>query len=174
MDALFFDTDCLSAFLLVDEENLLYALYPGRLVIPGQVYTELSCVPRLKNKTDTLISCHKAAVKCIETETEAAELYYILTESPSQGHAVIGRGEAACIALAKTTGGILASNNLRDISSYVQEFKLQLMTTGNILVDACCKRLIGEELGNTIWAKMLARHRKLGADTFSEFLHRQR
>lgn len=174
MDALFLDTDCLSAFLWVDEENLLYALYPGRLVIPGQVRAELSYVPKLKSKTDALIACGKAAVEDIETGTEAAELYYILTEVPSRGHVPIGRGEAACIALAKITDGILASNNLRDVSLYVQEFELRLLTTGDILVEAYHRQQIDEEQGNTIWAKMLARRREIGANTFSEFLHRQR
>jgi predicted nucleic acid-binding protein len=174
MDTLFLDTDCLSAFLWVDEENLLYALYPGRLVIPGQVRAELSYVPKLKSKTDALIACGKAAVEDIETGTEAAELYYILTESPSRGHVPIGRGEAACIALAKVTDGILASNNLRDVSAYVHEFKLRLLTTGDILVDAYRGQEIDEERGNIIWAKMLAKRRQLGAETFSEFLQHQK
>lgn len=38
----FFDTDCLSAFLWADNESILAKLYPGRIVIPRQVYNELS------------------------------------------------------------------------------------------------------------------------------------
>ena len=39
---IFFDTDCLSAFLWVNNESLLPILYPGKIVIPEQVYVELS------------------------------------------------------------------------------------------------------------------------------------
>jgi len=31
---LFFDTDCISSFLWVKEENILIKLYPGRIVLP--------------------------------------------------------------------------------------------------------------------------------------------
>jgi hypothetical protein len=36
-DKLFFDTDCISSFLWVKEENLLLKLYPGIVVLPKQV-----------------------------------------------------------------------------------------------------------------------------------------
>lgn len=41
-DKLFFDTDCISAFLWVKEENILFKLYPNRVVLPKQVFDELS------------------------------------------------------------------------------------------------------------------------------------
>ena len=42
IDSLFFDTDCISAFLWVNEEFLLSQLYPTKIVIPQEVYKELS------------------------------------------------------------------------------------------------------------------------------------
>ena len=41
-EPLFFDTDCISAFLWVDNESILSKLFPGRIVIPKEVYDELS------------------------------------------------------------------------------------------------------------------------------------
>jgi len=171
-DSLFFDTDCLSAFLWVDRENLLTDLYPGQVVIPEQVYGELSLpgVFRFSIRVDTLFSQKRVAIVNIETGTEAFDLYYTLSAFPSKGHSIIGKGEAACIALAKTTGGIIASNNLRDVSSYVKEFDLRHVTTGDILVEACDRQYITEDEGNAIWASMLSKRRKLGAETFSEYL----
>ena len=32
-DKLFFDTDCISAFLWVKEENILFKLYPGKIIL---------------------------------------------------------------------------------------------------------------------------------------------
>jgi len=51
-DSLFFDTDCLSAFLWVGNEDLLVKLYPGKVMIPQQVYNELSS-PRISNLNST-------------------------------------------------------------------------------------------------------------------------
>lgn len=39
---LFFDTDCLSSFLWVHREDILLRLYPGKIVLPQQVFNELS------------------------------------------------------------------------------------------------------------------------------------
>lgn len=42
IDSLFFDSDCISAFLWVNEQNLIALLYPGMVVIPKPAYDELS------------------------------------------------------------------------------------------------------------------------------------
>ncbi|VOO39812.1 zinc metallopeptidase [Streptococcus pneumoniae] len=49
---------------------------------------------------------------------------------------IIGKGEGASISLAKKHNGILGSNNLRDVKPYVEEFSLEHMTTGDILIEA--------------------------------------
>jgi len=52
IDSLFFDTDCISAFLWVNEQSLLISLYPGKIIIPQPVYDELSYknTPHLKQR----------------------------------------------------------------------------------------------------------------------------
>ncbi|HZK71510.1 MAG TPA: hypothetical protein VFD03_08355 [Clostridia bacterium] len=49
----------------------------------------------------------------INVDSETYALYQKLTTSPDEGHKIIGPGEAASIALAKTNNGIVASNNLK-------------------------------------------------------------
>lgn len=44
------------------------------------------------------------------------------------------------------------------------------MTTGDVLVEALEKGIITEAQGNKIWVDMVKRKRKLGADSFSEYL----
>ena len=83
---------------------------------------------------------------------------------------VIGKGEAAAIVLAQSRGGVIASNNLKDICFYVKRYGLRYMTTGDILVDAFQNEIITEEQGNLIWENMLARRRKIGANSFSDYL----
>lgn len=38
----FFDTDCISSFLWVDERNVIEELFNARIVIPEEVYEEIS------------------------------------------------------------------------------------------------------------------------------------
>lgn len=172
IDSLFFDSDCISAFLWVNEQNLVTQLYPGRVVIPKPAYDELSypTTPHLKERIDVLIGCHQAKLETINVGSEAYELYFKLTNSPDEGRMIIGPGEAASIALANTRNGIVASNNLRDIMWYIAEYDLKHITTGDILMDALEKRLITEETGNTIWRSMLEKRRRLGAMSFTEYL----
>ena len=170
-DNLFFDTDCLSAFLWVNETNILHELYGGKIVLPEPVYQELSnpCIPHIKQRADILISSKDISVKAIEAGTEEYRLYSRLVRG-EKGKKSIGRGEAGGIALAKTYNGVLASNNYRDIAPYVEEYGLQHIDTGQILVEALDKGLINEEEGNKIWREMLEKKRKLPANTFSEYL----
>ena len=55
-DKLFFDTDCISAFLWVKEENILFKLYPGKIILPKPVFSELSnpSIPHIKRKINEL------------------------------------------------------------------------------------------------------------------------
>lgn len=174
-EPLFFDTDCISAFLWVNNESILSKLFPGRVIIPKEVYDELSHpgvnrVKGLKAQVDIMVRSGAATIETIVVGTDTYKLYRKLTNSPDLGHRVIGRGEAASISLAKERNGILASNNLKDISVYVEEYELSHVTTGDIMKMALDKGYIDEAQGNVIWANMIARRRKLGYATFSDYL----
>lgn len=171
-DPLLFDTDCLSAFLWVDGQSLLAQMYPQRIAIPEEVHAELSRpgVPHLKRRVESMLTSGVARIERIQTDGPTYRLYRKLTHHPDAGHRVIGRGEAAAISLAKEMGGILASNNLRDVSSYVREFNLRHVTTGDIMMEALGLGLITEASGNALWQSMIAKRRRLGYDTFTDFL----
>lgn len=174
-EPLFFDTDCISAFLWVDNESILSKLFPGRIVIPKEVYDELSHpgvnrVKGLKAQVDLMLQAGDATIETITVGTDTYELYRKLTSHPDPGKKIIGRGEAASISLAKEKQGILASNNLRDISVYVKEYDLLHLTTGDIMKMALDAGYINESQGNTIWGNMIARKRKLGYASFSDYL----
>lgn len=83
---------------------------------------------------------------------------------------IIGKGEASCIVLAKIKNGVLASNNLKDICWYVKQYKLEFITTADILVMALQKEIITKAEGETIWQSMLKNRRKIGPSTFCEYL----
>ena len=171
-NSIFFDTDCICAFLWVENESILEKMYSGKIVIPKQVYDEIDrpTIPHLKARIDQLINRGVAIVMSMDINSEEYTLYRTLT-TLSKENKVIGSGEAASISLAKKHNGILGSNNLRDIARYVEEFSLKHVTTGDILVEAFRKKLMTEEEGNAIWAEMLKKKRKIGASSFSEFLN---
>jgi hypothetical protein len=64
-------------------------------------------------------------IKTILFGSKEFDLYNSLINPIDQKNMVIGKGEAACIALSNIENGILASNNLSDIMCYVNEFKLE-------------------------------------------------
>lgn len=171
---LFFDTDCLSAFLWINDTNILHELYGGKIVLPEPVYQELSnpSIPHIKQRADVMIRNNDVSVKMIDTDTEEYKLYVELVRG-QKGEKSIGRGEAGGIALAKTYNGVLASNNYKDIAPYIKKYNLKHIDTGQILLEALKNGLITEEEGNDIWRKMLDKKRKLPTNTFSEYLINQ-
>ena len=148
------------------------SLYSGKIKIPQQVYNELSYpgTPQLKTRVDVLTNNGDAAIVPILTDTPEYSLYSKLITSPDEGHIIIGKGEAATIALASTSGGTVASNNLKDVAGYVFELGLRHITTGDILIKAFEASLIAEDEGNTIWSAMLAKKRKIGSASFTNYL----
>lgn len=170
IDKYFFDTDCLSAFLWVREESILSKLYAGRIILPAQVYNELKRVPHLLARADALKSSGDLRVESMEVDSKEYLDYIKMTTAPEEGMRIIGRGEAAGIAMVKQRGGALASNNLRDICPYVEKYAIELVTTGDILVEAMKAGIITEAEGNSIWAEMIRRRRLLPNATFTDFL----
>mgnify|MGYP000985474802 FL=1 len=173
-DQLFFDTDCMSSFLWVKKENILLQLYPGRIVLPQEVFEELSnpSIPHIRKKISSLCTNKDVIIKQIMANTEEFTIYYELAISPPKGEIIIGRGEAAALALARAYNGIIASNNLKDISKYVDKYRLNHVTTGDILVLALNNGLIDESTGNQIWSGMLSKRRLLPSASFSDFLRK--
>ena len=171
-DQIFFDTDCISSFLWVKQENLILQLYPGRIILPQEVFNELShpSIPHIKAKLTALQASKSISTMSIMTNTEEYSILHNLAIAPQKGKKVIGRGEAAALALAKVNNGIIASNNIKDTGQYVSLYKLVHVTTGDILVESLHKGLIDETSGNQIWSNMIKKRRLLPAPTFTEYL----
>ncbi len=171
-DQLFFDADCISSFLWVKQDNLVLQLYPSRIILPQDVFNELShpSIPHIKNRITALQSNGSISTVPIMTHTEEYILYHQLAISPPKGRKKLGKGEAAALALAKVNNGILASNNLKDISPYVSQYSLKHVTTSIILVELYNNGLINENTGNRIWNSLIQKRRLMPAPTFTDFL----
>ena len=174
-DSIFFDTDCICAFLWINRESFPEKKFPGKNVIPQEVYKEIDrpTIPHLKTRIDQIISNGSAVIMSMDISSEEYALYRELITYNGRNK-VIGSGEAASISLAKKHNGVLGSNNLRDVSYYINKYSLKHITTGEILVESFQKGLITEQEGNTILASMLNKKRKIGANLFTEFLKRSK
>lgn len=171
---LFFDTDCLSSFLWINDTNILQTLYGGRIVIPEPVFQELlnPCVPHIGKRTKILIETNIASLWKMEIDKEEYKLYRSLIGGSIKDKA-IGKGEAASIALARTYHGILASNNWKDIVPYIKKYNLKHIDTGHILLEAFKKEIITECEGERIWQQMLDKNRNLPDKTFRAYLEKE-
>ena len=72
----------------------------------------------------------------------------------------MGDGEAAVIALTQENGGVIASNNLRDVKDYVKKHDLNLITTAFILALAYERQIKTKEELDEIWTNMIDNGRK--------------
>lgn len=150
----FFDTDCISSFFKVRQRNIIEELFNARIVFPEEVYEELSNpkVPHLKKQADEMINNGTATIESIAVGSNAFIIFRKLTDPFNKP--MIGNGEGAAIALAYTNGGILASNNLKDVARYVKEYKLEHYTSLTILILAEEQGLLEELECEHIWRSM--------------------
>ena len=84
----------------MNEEKLLVQLYSGKIVIPQQVYNELSDarVSHLRKALDGILSNGDATVTPILTDDSIYKRYIKMTNMPDDGQKTIGKGEAAAFA----------------------------------------------------------------------------
>lgn len=168
-DKIYFDSDCISSFLWTNTEGILVSLYGNRIVIPSLVYEELRKVDHIYNKLQNLISKGVVKTESFGFTTEEFKIYTLLKMGDTK-HPKIGTGEASVIALAKCNEATMASNNLKDISYYLQYYKLNNITTADILYEALQNKLIIKAEAEQIWQNMRRKKRKLPYDTFEEWL----
>ena len=172
MKPTFYDTDCLSCFIVIDDTSILEEQFEC-IYLPYEVYEEFDRphIQKLKNRVDNLID--KGFVKIVKFDTDAEDyLLFMKLSSSYFSDKTIGKGEAAVIVHAKKHNGIVASNNTKDVMRYVEKYNLERITVGDILVMALENGLITEKEGNKIWSKMLKWNRWLNAESFTSYLNK--
>ena len=157
-EKIFYDADCLSCFLAVNECGILQKLF-SKIIIPTAVESEI-----LKDETPRHIKNNfKKLVKLEFVEVQRMEIgsaEYDLFNDIKKDYDFMGEGEAAVIALTRENGGVIASNNLKDVKDMVKEFDLKLITTAFILAIAYEKLIKTKDELDRIWTHMLKNGRK--------------
>jgi len=159
------DSDFLSSFAWVNRLDILESLYSRRMIVLEEVLEELRRVPHLALKVELSIkNGHIRSEAILADSPEALQLAKFLDSGR------YGSGEASCMAYLIQHDGILGSNNLSDIKAFCIQNKKQLLTTADVLHQACKIGLIDLDEADKTWADMLCKKRKLPATSFTEYL----
>ena len=140
--AIFYDTDCLSCFIMVNQTWILEQLY-DKIIIPKQVYNEFKR-PKNNKRIQKIKQLEKKGfliIKSFEINTKEHYTYKQIRDGDITGRD-IGPGESAALTLAIHNNGIIASNNTKDVIEIVKLYKLQWIKTGDILKKAIEKEII--------------------------------
>lgn len=174
IDLYFFDTDCISTFLHIGRQDILVSLYNTRIHVPSFVYKELMHAPHIIiSNFEEMKAFGNIIIDEITYGTEEAKLYTYLTKSAANNKR-IGDGEAATIALAKYNNGVLASNNMKDISYYIDKYDLKHITTADILEKAVNDRIISIEDADSIWKEIMKNGDYMPDNSLSMYINRER
>lgn len=167
---LFIDTDCISAFLWINNEPLVPKIFPNTIV-SNFVYEEIEKIPWKQERIDKLAKRNLIKIFDLQTTplnpSEAAELLDLYNAIVKKYK--FGSGEASCIALSYIYSGIVGSNNFKDIMHAKVDMKFPYITSGDILIIAVHRKLITRAEAESMWQQMLSKRRKLGANSFEEY-----
>lgn len=157
----FFDTDCLLSFLIVNQLSNLCVFFENGIILPRQVYEEIIRWKEYKLIIDSSIKTNVISILDIEVDSIEDKLYMELIKPHK--YKTIGKGEAAAIACAKSRNVSIASNNLKDVKWFVESYSLDHFTTARILSEMIDLNIYTLEFAERLWERMKNHkyHRKL-------------
>lgn len=175
------DNDFLTSFLWSNEEELLITLFKDRLYIPDAVKTEIEVLKGTKFGNPIFLKFLTLLKNDIKVLTinlgsdEESLMEKIRKNFKEQYGKELGEGELQMITLAITQKATFvintASNNLKDIVSFINSKQIDNITTMDALCLAFERNLKTFEELEEIKSKMLARKRKLPPLSIEEYYH---
>lgn len=169
---IFYDSDVLICFLEINEQNILKKLF-SKVIIPDKVFEELTrkkSNQNVKNNLKLLIGEGFVEIEKIEFNTPEYFDYTCMIEGFWSDDVPLGQGEAAAIALALKSFGIVASNNLSDVENLGELDEIPILTFSMIMSFCFELKLMSKSEIELIWQKILNNtNQKLPKDSFSEY-----
>lgn len=174
MTKIYFDSDFLISFLCLNDNNfhIVEKTYNNHeYIIPKEVLSELERrnTSIVMIRIRKLISDNKISIYEMDINDEASTLKYILQTKRVRAKKM-DAGEAAASALCCCNNGILASNNMKDVSLYVELQDIKHITTSRVLVEAFNEGIIKMKQASAIWSKLIVYGRNMPRNSFQEFL----
>lgn len=136
------DSDVISHFMAANKiDDLSVILSPHALLIVQQVYDESIHHPFFDDRKEELDEwmkrCHILRIDFpYQAENVKLEFYRLKKENPR-----FGKGERACMAIAKCGKQVIASSNFRDIADYCEANDIEYIGLMDILTIAIRKSI---------------------------------
>jgi predicted nucleic acid-binding protein len=158
------DADVIFHLFRAERMSLLKELYEGRIYVLDLVVEELkSFAP---SQLDFIIKLGILQEMNFPTSNKD-----ILSEYNRLKKEDKGKGESACMAICRYQKNIIASNNLKDIKPYCQQFQIEYLTTMDILaVSFLKKKLTAAEVDYCIYLIKSERGKLPRYDKIEDFI----
>lgn len=162
------DADVLIHLTKGERINLLYDLYPNRLLILDAVLQELIVYSPAKIQVQNMMMFKRI----VQYEIPSKITGQVLTEYAKikRDKPNIGSGEGYCMAVAKYDNKIIASSNLRDIKDYCKANEIAYITTMDIIVEAFNQNIMTEADCDFFIYNVKSKGSRLPFDSLKEFL----
>lgn len=157
------DSDVTIHFIEGDSLDNIPQIYPGRIVYVDKVLEELYSFPQYKIQVFNFVQRHQFEKIELGSNYEYFLEYADLIQ-------MVGKGEAACMAIAKIDKKYIASSNLRDITEYCNKHKIKKITTMDFLWEAINKKVMSIEDCDEFITKVKNAGGKLPVDTIEEYV----
>lgn len=171
---IFYDTDCLSSFLEINDWSILEHLF-DEITIPNAVHEEFTRLPPsspiIKN-LEILIDTNFVKIEDINPFSNTYDIYRdIEKEYEMLNGKFLGEGEAEAMALVVSNDGILASNNFTDIKYFVDKYQMPLMTSAYMICISVDNGFITKGKASDMWNQMWENDVTLPQSTFEEYYY---
>ncbi|MEA5260653.1 hypothetical protein VB264_22840 [Arcicella aquatica] len=159
------DADVVSHFIQAGEILHLPKIFPLKIFILDKVMKELERFPNRKKEVDNLINLRLLHPMDFPEKDHIILKEYLWIKKQM----FYGDGESACLAVAKHSKNIIASNNLRDIKSYCERHDMVYLTTMHFLCYALQNGNFDEERCNNFITTVKANKGRLPVNKMSDY-----
>jgi len=157
------DADVIIHFIKAEKLNYIPQIFPNRIVFVDKVLEELYILQKYQIIISNFISSNSFERIELESNLEYVLEYAKLIQ-------LVGKGEAACMAIAKTDRKYIASSNLKDIKEYCKRHNIKIVTTMDFLWEAINLNIFTEKDCNDFIKKVKAAGSKLPVYTIEEYV----
>jgi len=123
-----FDADVIIHFMKSGRIDILPKLFKNKICIPDMVKDELSRIKSTRQYIDNFIRMYKIEIIDFPHDLEIMQEYTKLRDGLGRG-----KGESACMAIARFKNNYIASSNLKDIRDYGKTYNIKYYTTIDII-----------------------------------------
>ena len=162
------DADVISHFIYAGEIITLPTIFKTKIYILDKVYAELERFPNRKKEVDNILRFKLFELMDFPEDNLEIKMEYTLLKKGLKGE-----GESACMAIARFTGDILASSNLKDTAEYCKRHHINYLTTMDFLCRAYKKEIFSLERCNEFIAKVLKSRNRLPVTRMQDYRCRE-